>query len=128
MARSSSVASSLSPAVLGADSLFTPPADSPHTDPDSSTPATAGETPELNGQVPKSRTQCLKAISDGGDSMFAPPLQKSNDDVLDPMVKCIGSKFPVTEKSDQNLEVLAAFKALRADPQFRVRPYSYAQF
>jgi len=116
MARSSSVASSLSPAVLGADSLFTPPADSPRTDPDSST---SGETPELTGQVPKSRTQCLKAIADGGNSMFAPPLQKS-DDVA--MIECIGS---VTEK---NPEVLAAFKALRADPQFRVRLYSYAQF
>jgi len=130
VARSSSVASSLSPPVLGADSLFTPPADSPRTDPGPSTSAAAAavETPELTGQVPRSKSQCRKAIANSGDSIFAPPLQKSNDEMLGPMITCAGSKIPVTEKNDQNVEILAAFKAVRADPQFRVRPCSYAQY
>ena len=95
-----SAASSLSPPLPGADSLFTIPAVSPLMDPDSSTSAAAEGTPEGTSQW---RSKYRKAIVDGGNSIFALPLQKSDYDV-----------------SDQNLEILAAFKAVRADPQFRV--------
>jgi len=52
--------------------------------------------------------------------MFAPPpIQKNQDQVLGPMITCAGSSFPKTEKNDQNVEVLTAWKTIRSDPKFK---------
>lgn len=52
---------------------------------------------------------------------FAPVLKKSQDaSGAGPFVTCQGSSFPKTEKSDKNVEVLAAWRSITSNPQFKV--------
>lgn len=96
-------------------------------DPSSSgatSPSSITNSPSLgdcgSGNCPKSREEVALRIEAEGDSMFAPPIQKSNDKILGTMIKCTGSKFPKTAKSDQNVEVLTAWRSIRADPKYKV--------
>ncbi|KAF9524651.1 hypothetical protein CPB83DRAFT_838757 [Crepidotus variabilis] len=106
--------SSNSPSVLGTESLFSM----------TSTPSSVESPPSLgcdgtNKGCPKTREEVAERIEAEGDSVFAPPIHKSNDNVLGTMIKCTGSKFPKTVKSDQNIEVLAAWRSIRADPKYK---------
>jgi AP-1-like factor len=71
-------------------------------------------------QNPKSKEECREKIAQEGNSMFAPPIQKNQDQVLGTMVTCVGSSLPKTAKNDQNIEVLTAWKNIRSDPKFKV--------
>ncbi len=102
--------SSSSPSVLGQDSFTS------QCDPSQEMSAIAHSL----DRCPKTRSEVQDQITQGGDSIFAPPIQKSNDQVLGTMVKCTGSKLPKTEQSDQNVEVLAAWKTFTNDPDFKV--------
>lgn len=71
-------------------------------------------------RCPKTRSEVQDQITQEGDSIFAPPIQKSNDQAFGTMVKCSGSKLPKTEQSDQNVEVFAAWKTFTNDPDLKV--------
>lgn len=74
------------------------------------------------GTCPKTKKEFEKKIQNEGASPFAPAtLRKSSDGVLGTMIACAGSNFPKTAKSDKNVEVLSAWRSIRADPKFKVR-------
>ncbi|PPQ90428.1 hypothetical protein CVT25_014946 [Psilocybe cyanescens] len=111
----SSSSSASSPSVLGSSLVFTTPRDSP-----------ASSTSESNGRhgedtCPRTRKELEKRIASEGASPFAPPVnvRKSSDAVLGTMIACSGSSFPTTAKSDKNIEVLSAWRSIRADPKFK---------
>ncbi|KAF9480419.1 hypothetical protein BDN70DRAFT_805279 [Pholiota conissans] len=69
---------------------------------------------------PKTKKDFEKRIENEGPSPFAPAsLRKSSDAVLGTMIACAGSNFPKTAKSDKNIEVLSAWRSIRADPKFK---------
>lgn len=112
----SSSSSASSPSVLGSSLVFTTPRDSP-----------ASSTSESNSRhgedtCPRTRKELEKRIASEGASPFAPPVnvRKSSDAVLGTMIACSGSSFPTTAKSDKNIEVLSAWRSIRADPKFKV--------
>lgn len=110
-AAASSSSSSSSPSAHGSNSMFTTPRDSPASEMDHG---------DSSG-CPKTKTELQKHIADQGASPFAPPinLRKSSDSVLGTMISCVGSNFPKTAKSDKNVEVLSAWRSIRADPKFK---------
>jgi len=112
--------SSSSPSLLGSSSVFTTPRDSPqspHSDGGGGDSVHHGD----GSGCPKTKKEFEQRIVAAGASPFAPPsLQKSSDTVLGTMISCAGSKFPKTAKSDKNIEVLSAWRSIRADPKFKV--------
>jgi AP-1-like factor len=104
-----------SPSILGQEPLFTRAASSSTSDAENLVTQTA----DTCVKCPKTKEQCREKIAKEGDSMFAPPIQKDHDQVLGPMISCAGSSFPKTEKNDQNVEVLTAWKSIRSDPMFK---------
>ncbi|KAF8203321.1 hypothetical protein BJ912DRAFT_352065 [Pholiota molesta] len=106
-ASSSSSSSSPSPLGTTGSSAFTP-------------------TEHRTGTCPKTKKEFEQRIENEGPSPFAPAaspaspaaLRKSSD-VLGTMIACAGSNFPKTAKSDQNIEVLSAWRSIRADPKFK---------
>jgi len=82
-------------------------------------------------ECPKSRAACQKAIEDEGPSPFAPPtppsntsnlsaaLKKTLDSNSTPIIACSGSKFPKTQQSDKNIEVLTAWRTITSNPKFK---------
>jgi len=109
-----SSASSSSPSVLDQEPLFTRASSSTTVADNSIT-----HSPDMC-QNPKSREECREKIAQEGESMFGPPINKNHDQVLGTMITCAGSSFPKTEKNDQNIEVLTAWKNIRSDPKFKV--------
>lgn len=104
--------SSSTPSMFGSNSIFTTLRDSPQSDGE---PKHGG-----NGTCPKTKKELEQRIAAHGASPFAPPsVKKTSDSVLGTMISCQGSNFPKTEKSDQNIEVLSAWKTIRADPKFK---------
>lgn len=79
-------------------------------------------------QCPKTKEELAKHIAEAGNSAFAtcempmaPFLRKAvADETGGPMIMCKGSSFPSTEKSDKNVEVLAAWRSITSNPQFKV--------
>ncbi|KIL71094.1 hypothetical protein M378DRAFT_66555 [Amanita muscaria Koide BX008] len=93
-----------------------------------SSPPDQLQTPVSEGDTcPKSRGACQKAIKDSGLSPFAPPpqinlpavLKKTIDTDLTPMISCSGSTIPKTHQSDDNVEVLTAWRAVTSHPNFK---------
>lgn len=82
---------------------------------------------------PKTKAELEKHISNAGSSMFAPPapadppaVRKSTlPDTGAPMIMCKGATFPPTEVSDDNIEVLSAWRSITSHPKFKtsVRPF-----
>ncbi|TFK76641.1 hypothetical protein BDN72DRAFT_866549 [Pluteus cervinus] len=73
-------------------------------------------------KCPKSRSECVQHIENSGPSPFAPPqpMIRKASDPAGPIVKCQGSSFlPKTEKSDENIEVLAAWRTIMANPKVK---------
>ena len=98
--------SASSPSVLGGSSSIFVTSEQNHSD----------------GTCPKTKKEFEKKIQNEGASPFAPAtLRKSSDGVLGTMIACAGSNFPKTAKSDKNVEVLSAWRSIRADPKFKVR-------
>lgn len=105
----SSSSSSSSPSLLGMDSVFTRDVSTPGTDVEHNT-----------DKCPTNKSEMEQRIASAGDSPFAPPnLRKSTDGALGTMITCAGSSFPKTVKSDKNVEVLTAWRSIRANPKFK---------
>jgi AP-1-like transcription factor len=78
---------------------------------------------------PKTRAQMEKRIQAEGSSIFAPPppLEKESQTQVfrapagadGPMIMCKGATFPMTEKSDNNIEVLTAWRNITSHPDFK---------
>lgn len=131
--------SSLSP-VSHAASTSSPSSNTSVTTPPSATDANMSESPNpANGpvvehnteQCPRTKEELSKMIEKSGPSAFvennndcalpiAPFLRKATDNSNGPIVMCKGSSFPKTEKSDKNVEVLAAWRSITSNPQFKV--------
>jgi AP-1-like factor len=109
--------SSSSPSMLGSSSLFTTPRDSPQSDGGGGDSVHHGD----GSGCPKTKKELEQRVAAAGASPFAPSsLRKSSDTVLGTMIACAGSNFPKTAKSDKNVEVLSAWRSIRADPKFKV--------
>jgi AP-1-like factor len=79
---------------------------------------------------PKTKEEAAKKIAREGLSSFAPPetspvLRKGHDGPFGSMVMCKGSNFPKTAKSDQNIEVLSAWRSITSNPKFKVNFFSH---
>lgn len=106
--------SSSSPSMIASPSSFLTHRDTPPTDRNSPTIVHNPDT------CPKSKQELQERIHQEGPSPFAPTsLRKSSDSVLGTMISCAGTNFPKTAKSDQNIEVLSAWRSIRADPKFK---------
>lgn len=125
-----SPSSSLSPVSHAASS-------SPSSNTSGTTPPSASSDSNANGTshhtdgCPRTKAELSKMIDQTGPSAFveegascalpiAPFLRKANDAGAGPIVMCKGSSFPKTEKSDKNVEVLAAWRSITSNPQFKV--------
>jgi AP-1-like factor len=106
------VSSSSSPSSSSTDPLFTPKDTSPEAD-------------HPHDECPKTRAELAKRIEESGPSPFAPAcnpaVRKSSDGVL-AMISCEGAtSFPKTQKSENNIEVLSAWRSITSNPKFKVR-------
>ncbi|KAI9512317.1 hypothetical protein F5148DRAFT_1302936 [Russula earlei] len=89
---------------------------------DASSPAASSSS---SGDCPKTRAAMEQRIQAEGSSVFAPsPPQETEPQTQvfrtpggadGPMIMCKGATFPMTEASDKNIEVLAAWKTSNVD-------------
>ncbi|PCH33111.1 hypothetical protein WOLCODRAFT_14523 [Wolfiporia cocos MD-104 SS10] len=108
-------------------SALSPVSHSSFRSPSSSSPSSSGSSPGAHGeQCPKTKEELAKLIESQGSSAFAcempmaPFLRKAvADETGGAMIMCKGSSFPPTEKSDKNVEVLAAWRSITNNPQFK---------
>ena len=89
-----------------------------------SSPA-AGSSPSAD-MCPKTRAEMEQHIQAEGSSIFAPPPPQEKEQVFrapagadGPMIMCKGATFPMTEKSDKNIEVLTAWRSITSHPHFK---------
>jgi AP-1-like factor len=88
-------------------SLFNTPRDS-----------SASEEDHNEEPCPKTKEEAARRIASQGLSSFAPApspapmLRKGSDGLFGSMVTCKGANFPSTEKNDQNIEVLSAWRSI----------------
>ena len=78
---------------------------------------------------PKTRAQMEQHIQAEGSSIFAPPPPQEQESRTQafrapagadgPMIMCKGATFPMTEKSDKNIEVLTAWRTITSHPDFK---------
>ena len=107
------VASSSSSSDPSTTSMFTKPGDGTASIPDE---------PVHKGACPNSKEALEKHIVAAGPSPFAPTpsLRKSANEQAGPIIDCQGAVLPQIEKSDQNIEVLAALRSITSNPMFKV--------
>ncbi|VDC01968.1 unnamed protein product [Peniophora sp. CBMAI 1063] len=91
-----------------------------------------------SGQCPRTRDEFQQVVNRAGPSPFAPapsPTTSTNKDSAaaspasnvakgfqsdgSSMIMCKGASFPPTEKRDDNVEVLAAWRKITTDPSFK---------
>jgi AP-1-like factor len=82
-----------------------------------------------HSECPKTRAQMEQRIQAEGSSIFAPlpPQEKESRSQVfrapagadGPMIMCQGATFPMTEKSDKNIEVLTAWRNITSHPDFK---------
>jgi len=108
---SHSASSGSTPSSTSSDPLFTPR--------ETATPDSDSETPPNGSSCPRNKKELAKCIEDAGDSPFAPGVKKMNDNLLGTMISCSGTSFPRTQKSDQNVEVLTAWRNITQNPSFK---------
>jgi AP-1-like factor len=84
-----------------------------------------------NAGCPKTRAQMEQQIQAEGSSIFAPPPPQSEENeersqifrapagADGPMIMCKDATFPMTEKSDKNIEVLTAWRNITSHPHFK---------
>ncbi|KAG6891006.1 hypothetical protein C0992_011283 [Termitomyces sp. T32_za158] len=120
-----SLSSSSSPSSSASDPLFDTSRDSSASDSDvqeANEKHTKGHCTGTSSGCPKTKGELAHQISVAGSSPFAPaPLRKSSDTTAGPMISCAGTSFPKTAKSDQNIEVLSAWRSITSNPRFKVR-------
>jgi AP-1-like factor len=132
-------ASALSPVIhQSIHTLSTGPSsnNSPFESSEGSSPAPG---PIHNKECPKTRAQMEQRIQTEGSSVFAPPpppppapappQAQENEDRSQvfrapagadgPMIICKDATFPMTEKSDNNVEVLTAWRNITSHPHFK---------
>ncbi|KAG6919486.1 hypothetical protein DXG01_005745 [Tephrocybe rancida] len=118
----SSLSSMSSPSSSTSDPLFDTPRDSSASDSDvqeASENGAKGGCDDGSG-CPKTKGELAERISAAGSSPFAPaPLRKSSDAVLGSVISCEGSNFPKVSKSDQNVEVLSAWRSITSNPRYK---------
>jgi AP-1-like factor len=80
---------------------------------------------------PKTRAQMERHIQAEGSSVFAPPPPQTEENeergqvfrapagADGPMIICKDATFPMTEKSDKNIEVLTAWRNITSHPHFK---------
>ncbi|KAG6849801.1 hypothetical protein H0H93_005051 [Arthromyces matolae] len=120
----SSLSSASSPSSSGSDRLFDTPRESSVSDSDiqeTSENQTAKSCGAVDGAgCPKTKGELAERISAAGSSPFAPTaLRKTSDALLGSVISCEGTKFPKTAKSDQNVEVLSAWRSITSNPIFK---------
>lgn len=72
------------------------------------------------GECPRTKGELAQRIASSGPSPFAPPtIRKTNDSVLGNVITCEGTSLPKTQKSDQNIEVLSAWRSITSNPRFK---------
>jgi len=122
----STAASAMSPIahqpIPGPSTGHSPNASPVFESPNASSPAT-------HSDCPKTRAQLEQHIQAEGSSIFAPPPPQENDPRTQvfrapagadgPMIMCKGATFPMTEKSDNNIEVLTAWRSITSHPDFK---------
>jgi AP-1-like transcription factor len=126
--------SSLSPVVhqsihtlsTGPSSNNSPAFDSP----EGSSPAPGPSSISIK-DCPKTRAQMEQQIQAEGSSIFAPPPPQPEENeersqifrapagADGPMIMCKDATFPMTEKSDKNVEVLTAWRNITSHPDFK---------
>ncbi|KAG6902968.1 hypothetical protein C0995_008541 [Termitomyces sp. Mi166 len=115
-----SLSSSSSPSSSASDPLFDTPRDSSASDSDVQEITEKQNKAPCVGDCPKTKGELADRISAAGSSPFAPaPLWKTSDAVTGPMISCAGTNFPKTAKSDQNIEVLSAWRSITSNPRFK---------
>lgn len=82
--------------------------------------------PCAKGECPRTKEELSQVIKNAGESSFvdspgAAPFVRKCSAGAQSVVSCKGSKFPKTEKSEKNIEVLAAWRSITSNPQFKVR-------
>ncbi|KAF8060931.1 hypothetical protein FPV67DRAFT_313831 [Lyophyllum atratum] len=113
--QSPSFSSSSSPSSTVSDPLFDTPRDSSASDSDN-----GHDEEHKKGVCPKTKGELVKRIASSGPSPFAPSsLRKGSDSVLGAVIMCEGTSFPKTQKSDQNVEVLSAWRSITSNPRFK---------
>lgn len=119
-AASHSPSSTSSPSSNASDPLFDLSRDSSSSDSDRGL--------ENIALCPKTKVELLKRIQSSGLSPFAPANNvvnvRKSETVFGPMISCAGTSLPKTQKSDQNIEVLSAWRSITSNPKFKVRPLS----
>lgn len=127
--------SSISPVLHSHSTTRSPPSSS--TSPASSAAANSPFTATKEGEsstahspdtCPKTKEDLERRIEASGSSMFAPPpasdssfatVRKASEGDKGPMVTCKGATFPITEKSEKNVEVLSAWRSITSHPHFK---------
>lgn len=110
---SGSSSSSSSPESSGSDAVLNTPGDSSTSDSDLGHDET---------KCPKTKAEFARTIESSGPSPFAPhnlTLKKSVDGPG--MIMCQGSSIPKTNASEQNVEMLSAWRSITTNPRFKVR-------
>lgn len=128
------LASPMSPVAVAHHSIHTPPATS-SSNTSSSYESSDGPSPTAGSRsntetCPKTRAQMEQQIQAEGSSMFAPPPPPQEKEAKTqifrapagadgPMIMCKSAAFPPTEKSDLNIDVLAAWRRITSHPHFQ---------
>ena len=92
---------------------------------------TSGSSSVPGKECPKTRAQMEQHIQTEGSSIFAPPPPQPQENeernqvfrapagADGPMIMCKDATFPMTEKSDKNIEVLTAWRNITSHPHFK---------
>ena len=84
------------------------------------------EVSNIHSGCPRTKGELARKIESSGMSPFAPPLGPNNvrksDSAHGPMITCTGTTttLPKTQKSDDNIEVLSAWRSITSNPKFKV--------
>ncbi|KAG5646895.1 hypothetical protein DXG03_001971 [Asterophora parasitica] len=117
--------STSSPSSSNSDPLFdTPRGESSASESDRDVNQSPSQSPHLEGphakkDCPRTKCELVKKIVDDGPSPFAPANLRRSSDESGNMIACEGTKFPMTQKSDANIEVLSAWRSITSNPQFK---------
>jgi len=128
-----STASTLSPVIhqsIHTLSTVSSSNNSPAFEPSDGSSPTPGPSSAPNKDCPKTRAQMQQRIQAEGSSIFAPPPPPQENEERSqvfrapagadgPMIMCKDATFPMTEKSDNNIEVLTAWRNITSHPHFK---------
>jgi len=127
-------ASGLSPVVhQSIHTLSTGPSsnNSPAFEPSEGSSPASDPSSSSHAGCPKTRAQMEQHIQAEGSSIFAPPPPQPQENeepsqvfrapagADGPMIMCKDATFPMTEKSDRNVEVLTAWRNITSHPDFK---------